>query len=148
VTNWSPDGRHLLLGVPNGIQVLPVTSGKSGSSLTPLPFVTDQRETSNGQFSPDGRWVVYQSASQAGGVGIFVEAFPDRGKRQQVAEFGNAPRWRSDGKELYYQVLGGVVTAVDVSEDDGSLQFGPPRTLFGPIISGRPYTYDVSADGK
>ena len=139
-TSWSRDGRYLLL--ENNFQVLPMVPGTLGSPLTPFTVESG----GSAQFSPNGRWVLYQVVS-AGGSAVFVDAFPNGGKRQQIAESGGVPRWRADGKELYYAV-DGVVTAVKVSEVAGSLQFGTPKAILGPIIRGRGYTYDVSSDGE
>jgi serine/threonine protein kinase/Tol biopolymer transport system component len=156
VTSWSHDGRHLLLA-GEGVRALALTPEAPGLSSEPLAFATERVQdgdrvlayAQNGQFSPDGRWVAYQ----VGASGIFVDAFPGGGSRRQVSEQGTLPRWRSDQKELYYltssaSVSAGMVTAVEVSESGGLLQFGASRAIMGPLASGRPYSYDVAANGE
>ena len=93
------------------------------------------------------RWVAYQAIVGASGVnGIFVEAFPGGGTRQQVAARGTLPVWSADGKALFY-ADDNMLTVVDASEVDGALRFGPPRPIM-PIITGRGYSYDVARDGR
>jgi len=127
-----------------GIDVLPLVPEKSGVPLTPFTF--ESGVSSNAQISPDGRWVLYQVLA-TGGFAVVVDAFPKGGKRQQIAESGTLPRWRADGKELFYTV-NGIVTAVEVSEVAGALQLGTPKAILGPILTGRGPSYDISADGE
>src|SRR5262249_7019062 len=151
VRAWSRDGHYLLLD-GGGVSVLLLAPENSGSQHTPFPFASDHvaplgQKPQGPALSPDGRWVAYF----LGGKGTFVDAFPRGGKRQQVSEGGTLPRWRPDGKELNYlasSASGGMLTAVDVSEVGGSLQFGARRGILGPLIGGRGYPYDVSADGQ
>jgi Tol biopolymer transport system component len=59
-------------------------------------------QTSDCQFSPDGRWIAYES-DESGRFEIYVRPFPGSGgKRQVSAGSGAQPPWRHDGKELYY----------------------------------------------
>jgi len=142
-SSWSRDGRYLLMSM-GGIDVLPLVPEKSGVPLTPFTF--ESGVSSNAQISPDGRWVLYQVLA-TGGFAVVVDAFPKGGKRQQIAESGTLPRWRADGKELFYTV-NGIVTAVEVSEVAGALQLGTPKAILGPILTGRGPSYDISADGE
>lgn len=68
----------------------------------PFPFLQEKFDVGGGQFSPDGRWVAYLS-NESGHSEIFVRSFPGRGGQRQVSVGGgNHPRWRHDGKELFY----------------------------------------------
>src|SRR5204862_7360273 len=77
------------------------------------------------------------------------------GKWQVSVDGGNSPRWRRDGRELFFmaQISRGKMMAVDVKSVGTSLEFGPPRALFDSdyvnLSAGHPYkTYAVTADGQ
>ena len=103
-------------------------------------------------ISPDGKWLAYAS-DETGNWEIFVTTFPQgEGKWQISRGGGTQPRWRSDGKEIFYENPTGVLTAVPVNTQSG-FSTGVPVALFQ--IHGRPqisstdtFTYDVSLDGQ
>ena len=102
-------------------------------------------------FSPDGRYVAYQS-SESGQFQVYVVPFGDRqGKWQVTSNTGGLPKWSSDGKELYYVELANgsfSIVAVPVKEQGDQLQFGNPQTLSSKMnVASIPF-YDVSPDGK
>ena len=74
----------------------------------PLPIVNAPFEERQGQFSPDGRWVAYQS-NESSRSEIYVQPFPgvSGGKWQVSKAGGTQPRWRHDGKELFFISLDG-----------------------------------------
>jgi Tol biopolymer transport system component len=132
VEDWSADGKYLLYNyaVPHSahLYVLPMAGDRK-----PVPFVDIDFYTSEGQFSPDGRWVAYRS-TEAGSQEVYVQGFnlnpsQPRGKWQISTAGGELPRWRGDGKELYYH-LGDGYFAVDVKTDGKSFQAGIPKSLF------------------
>jgi len=107
---------------------------------------------SRGVFSPNGRWIAYES-DESGKKEIYVQTFPASGAKWQISVSGGSqPRWRRDGKELFF--LGGdrKVTAVEVNIDAPGFVHGAPRALFETRISKgdeRPGNqYVVSADGQ
>jgi len=114
------------------------------------------------QFSPDGKWVAYTgaSASSQSGAGttdymatdIVIAPFPGPGGRIQVSTTSGAqPRWRADGKELYYIDLDRNLVAVPIAFRDGKLIPGVPHVLFRTRIFGTRvvlFQYAVSSDGK
>lgn len=74
----------------------------------PLPYLQTPFREHLGQFSPDGRWVAYFS-NESGGYQIYVQGFPKSGAKFMVSAGGGVrPRWRRDGKELYYLFPGRV----------------------------------------
>src|SRR5262249_33677243 len=75
---------------------------------------TDPLE-SQGRFSPNGKWIAYESY-EAGVSAIWVQSFPPTGAKWQISNLGLEPRWRADGKELYY-ITRGKLTAVRVRTD-------------------------------
>ena len=101
-TSWSPDGRSLLythLSPKTGVDVwvLPMAGDPK-----PWSFLNSTFNERTGAFSPDGHWVAYQS-DESGRVEVYVRPFPGPGGQWQVSTAGGKdPRWRPDGKELYY----------------------------------------------
>ena len=128
--SWSPDGRFLLF-----VQLNPET----GSDLCVLPLAGEKRpfplantvfDEDNGQFSPDGRWVAYQS-NESGKNEIYVQSFPDPGSKLLVSTGGGiAPRWRPDGKELFYIAPDSTLMAVPMQSTGEVLKPGVPAALF------------------
>ncbi|HEY3926857.1 MAG TPA: protein kinase [Candidatus Koribacter sp.] len=145
----SSDGKYMLymrhdLSANNDwdIYALPL-SGEP----TPIPQVTTQFREVIPVFSPDGHWIAYQS-NESGVMQIYMKSFPgESGKYQVSTGGGQAPRWRGDGKELFFQGSEGIY-AVDVRENGAALQLGTPHLLFKANLVG-PATgpFSPSADG-
>lgn len=116
------------------------------------PFIETRGSDRTGQISPDGKWVAYAS-TESGDWEIYVTTFPGGVGKWQVSRGGGTePRWRGDGKELYYIGQSGMLMAATVSTD-GGFSSGTPAALFQ--LRGRPhvsstdqYTYDVTHDGQ
>ena len=121
----SPDGKNLLFG-RGGIMRLPLEGEKK-----PVPYLQTKFQEGRGVFSPDGRWVAYQS-DESGRMEIYIQGFPEsRGKWQVSAEGGSAPHWRADGKELYW--LGSRITdvvAASIELQAAAVKSGRPELLF------------------
>jgi hypothetical protein len=127
--------------------VLPNPLGPSGASK-PYPFIRTQFNELNAQFSPDGKWVAYES-DESGRFEIYATPFPVPGGKRQVSTGGGRyPRWRSDGKEIFYTTESGRLTAAEVTEKGDTLAVGAITPLFGALQMGTGYRYDVSADGQ
>jgi Tol biopolymer transport system component len=143
----SPDGKVLLVdnNTPQGeedILAFPLEGGKAS------PFVAGPFAQWGGMFSPDGRWVAY-SSDESGRPEIYVTSFPRaEGKWQISSGGGEGPRWRQDGRELYY-VGGGRIMAVAL-DTEGGLRIGATAALFASrrVGTGPGPFYDVTADGK
>ena len=152
-TDWSPDGRFLLYTISEtaatftDLWVLPSDGRK------PSPFVQSRFIEQDGRFSPDGRWVAYTS-DQSGAMEVYVRAFsPDfsggsaspGGSVLVSRGGGGAPRWRGDGKELFYLAPDGKMMSAEVTPGP-EFRGGTPAPLFqtpsGTIVG------DVTADGK
>jgi Tol biopolymer transport system component len=152
--DWSPDGRFLLfarMDAKTGIDlwVLPLEDERK-----PLPFVCTDFESDNGQFSPDGLWVAYQS-NESGRVEIYVQPFPGPGGKWMISIGGGiAPRWRRDGKELFCIAPDGRLMAVPIREAGQSLKAGAPAALFQTriVFSGitvrQKHQYSVAPGGR
>ena len=130
----------------------------------PVPFLRTEfservarakRRGNTGRFSPDGHWIAYES-TESGQREIYVLPFPvpaDGGGKSMVSQGGGAePRWRRDGKELFYVSPEGQVMASQVSVNGATFQPGIPRALFKAqfVVGGVDrilQAWDVSADG-
>ena len=102
------------------------------------------------QLSRDGKWIAYTS-DESGRAEVYIQAFPQAGFKLRIsANGGSQPRWRDDGRELYY-LAGGAIFAVTV-ELGPTPAAGPPQKLFDvltPDLSlSSPFVYDVSSDGR
>jgi len=127
-----------------------IENGELGESVK---LVGTSSVESQGQLSSDGKWLAYYS-DESGDGQVYVRAFPSGGETWKVSP-GSAqePRWRADGKELYYLSSSGL-TAVTVAPDGhGGLRFGAPQKLFD--YQGRHivpqqniWSYSPSSDGK
>ena len=104
-------------------------------------------------FSPDGRWVAYQS-DESGRYEIYVRAFPGPGGQWQISTAGGIqPRWRPGGRELYYIAPDGTLMAAPVGVNGATIEAGRPVALFRTRIVGvgdigLGTNYDVSRDGR
>ncbi|HTR45755.1 MAG TPA: protein kinase, partial [Verrucomicrobiae bacterium] len=159
-TDWSRDGRFVLYNstnpqTKNDIWVLPLTGDKK-----PAPFLKTEFNEAEGHFSPDGRFIAYQS-DESGRNEIYVRTFsPDAlasgtntgGKWQISAGGGAGPRWRRDGKELYYISSDGKLMEADVAAGP-NFQSAAPKSLFslsGPRADpgiGISAVWDAAPDG-
>ena len=144
--DWSRDGKHVLFGKTNELWYL------SWPERVVKPLLQAKWTVQNAQFSPDGRWMAYAS-NETGKMEIYVSPFPNgNGKWQVSSGGGQEPRWRQDGKELFYLSADGKMTAVAVTTGP-SVKAGSPVALFQthrrqPISSQDVFSYDVSGDGQ
>jgi len=139
VKGVSPDGKHLLFGL-NDILVLPLEGEKK-----PAPYVQTKFIELGGAFSPDGRWVAYTS-DESGRREVYIQGFPERrGKWQVSADGGELPRWRADGKELYWTGLDfRTVMAAPVELQAAEVKAGRGEALF----RGAGFNVEPSRDGR
>ncbi len=149
--SWSTDDRQILCSLQpaeggSDLVLIDASSGKE------TPFLMSKASETNGQISPDGKWVAYAS-NESGDWEIYVTTFPNAEGKWQVSRGGGTePRWRGDGKEIYYIDPKGILTAVPASTG-GTFSAGTPSPLFpirgrAPISSTDLFTYDVARDGN
>jgi hypothetical protein len=159
--DWSRDGRFLLYAKVDpktncDLWVLPLaTDGTRGG--TPAPFANSAFNEDQGQFSPDTHWIAYVS-DESGRFEVYVRPFPvppGGGSKTQVSRGGGMqPRWRRDGKELFYFSLDGNLMAVDATQGP-MFKAGVPRSLFRSHIARHgkeppldSFAWGVTPDGK
>jgi serine/threonine protein kinase len=145
----SPDGRFLLYGNliagRNTTWVLPLDAEQEPFSLVG----SEDFGTAANQFSPNGRWVAYRS-DETGRFEVYATPFPGPGRSVQIsADGGAAPRWRSDGKELFYLSSDGKLLSVEVDSEGERLELGEVRELFdAPQLTSNAFDYLVTPDGE
>jgi dipeptidyl aminopeptidase/acylaminoacyl peptidase len=156
--DWSPDGRSILFAdqspsrrPPRELWRVPVDGDRAPEPLEATPV-----SRSDGRFSPDGRAVAFVS-TETGGPEVVIAPLLGPGRRQQVSTGGGlAPRWRKDGRELFYFSPSGRMMAADLGPAPGR-DAATPRELFtlpggaglwesSPLIAG--IRYDVDARGE
>jgi Tol biopolymer transport system component len=128
VSDWSADGKYILFtsrGDESGWNVWAVPSD---GERKPIPIVKTPFAELWATFSPDGKYIAYQS-NESGRAEIYVREFPEaRNKWQVSTEGGTEPYWRRDGRELFYRA-GSRVMAVPV-QAGATFIAGTPAPLF------------------
>jgi len=120
-----------------------------------IPLLNSTFHESHAQISPDGKWLAYHS-DRSGQYEIYVKPFPSgEGVWQVSSNWGGAPRWRGDGKEIFYYSAAdnGKIMAVPVKAAGNTFEHGVPRELFDSGWFSLPHStnyhvYDVSRDGQ
>jgi serine/threonine protein kinase/Tol biopolymer transport system component len=150
--DWSKDGRFILYQESDGktrdLWALPMTA----TDRKPIVVAKTPFDELNGQFSPDGRWVAYET-NESGQFEIVVQPFPSPTAKWQVSTAGGVqPRWRKDGKELYFYSLDGKLMASSVTTTGATFVAAPPVALFpvalAPGAGTNKQEYMVSRDGR
>jgi serine/threonine protein kinase len=152
-TSISRDGRWLLFTqadpkTKDDIWVLSNPGGGPGDRKASR-FLNTEFNESEARFSPESetpRWVAYTSDESRQNQ-VYVREFSQNGRRTQVSAAGGTnPRWRADGKELFFAAPDGTVMSVDVTPG-ATFQASAPKTLFR-VPSGLLPNWDVTGDGK
>ncbi len=164
VSDWSADGRYVLALRGGAADAAAGWAGGAdigyldlkAEEIKLVPFLATRFQESEAAFSPNGRWVAYQS-NESGRTEVYVRPFPAAGGRWQVSDEGGAyARWAANGRELYYRTDEGIMV-VSIT-DDGSFTASRPRLLTagnflggstGVAVAGSTFAdYDVAPDGR
>jgi len=145
----SPDGRTIAYTLSEAETGSNLYARPLAGSAPPRAIRATRADEQRATFSPDGRWIAYQS-DETGRPEVYVEAFPGPGERFQIsADGGRDPLWARNG-ELFSRH--GNELRVVATRTGGAFEFDAPRTLFAfPIMAGEGYRmqpYDVSRDGR
>jgi len=144
--DWSRDGKYILYTRGPDLWVVTVPD------LTSRLYLKAASVLRNGQFSPDGKWVAYAS-NESGKWEIYVTSFPHpQGKWQVSTGGGEQPRWRGDGKELFYLSSDNKMMVAPVTPG-AKFDSGTPIALFQAnpreqVSLNDVFVYDVRRDGK
>jgi serine/threonine-protein kinase len=155
-TSWSGDGRSIAIagmGQNGNFDVTMLTLDDKKVQ----PLLTSSFRETDAAISPDGRWVAYTS-NESGRLEVYVRPYPAGAGRWQVSDTGGGfPRWAGNGRELFYRVDDGIMSASIEAVGD-SIRTGKPTRLFagafrggvtGISIGGNTFAdYDVSADAQ
>lgn len=148
-SDWSADGRNILVSLPVPSNGYDVWSLSLDAQRKFSPFVRSAGDQMHANFSPDGRYVAY-SSNESGRFEVFIQPFPLGDQKWQVsAGGGREPRWRKDGREIYFLSLDHKLMAASVSPGP---VFGLPNALFqtraATGITPFRTQYEPSADGQ
>jgi Tol biopolymer transport system component len=149
--DWSKDGRFVLYTQDSSELKEDLFARHAAGNDTPIVIAATEAREFDGRFSFDARWVSYVS-NETGTDEVYVQPFPPTGGKWQVSSGGgHSPRWRADGRELFYLSSSGDMEVVSITAGP-SFVASAPRTLFtmAGIAPGSPgnTSYEVTRDGQ
>ena len=143
--DWSRDGRYAAFCEMNPQSKIDIWILPMGAGAKPYPLLHTAFNEDSPQFSPDVRRMAYVS-DETGRNEVYVAAFPNATAKWQIStQGGSIPRWRSDGKELFYLAADGHLMAVAITTSGSQLQWSAPKALFAMTALGS--SYDVAPGG-
>jgi Tol biopolymer transport system component len=148
--DWSIDGRWLLYRTQGQSTNADLWMLRFDNGRKPEAVLTSAAEEREGRFSPDGKWIAFVS-SESGTLQVFVQALPISGPKRQVSiAGGHQPRWRGDGKELFFLSETRDAMAASIAAANGTLEVGAPQRLFPTTAASfaERNSWDVARDGQ
>jgi Tol biopolymer transport system component len=152
-SDWTPDGKYLVLSErlfsagKLRIALLLVTDNRAPEPIIEVPGAN----VDSGLVSPDGKWIAYRS-DESGKNEVYISSFPKPlGKLQVSSDGGSTPRWKRDGKELYYLTPDNKLVAAQINYAGSSVQVVATRVLFqtsATLTLTGGTQYDVTPDGS
>ena len=159
-TSWSSDGRFVAYNTTApGQNLTELWIVPTSRDRKPVAFLSGSFNVGQGQFSPDGRWMAYGS-DESGRPEVYVTPFPAGGTKWQISSAGGtSPRWRRDGKEIFYLSADSKLTSVEVNGSTSVFQAAAPHTLFPVLLktgasrldlnpTNEQISYDAAPDGR
>jgi eukaryotic-like serine/threonine-protein kinase len=132
--DMSYDGKWIVYEQPgqktaNDLWLLPLDGDRK-----PVPYLQTPFDEMTARFSPDGRWMAYQS-NESGRFQVHVQTVEPSGAKYQISSSGGTePQWQRDGKELFYVSADRTLTAVPVKLG-ATVETGTPQPLFSVILA-------------
>jgi DNA-binding winged helix-turn-helix (wHTH) protein/Tol biopolymer transport system component len=146
--SWSADGRFLLYQTFDPKTKFDAWILPLGGDPKPFPFLKTEFNETFSQFSPDGRWIAYTSDESRRNE-VYVLPFPGPGAKRQISTSGGQlPRWRGDGKEIFFIAPDNKLMAAEVNGQGAMFEVGTVRPLFEAQKTAPGYFYDVTSDGQ
>ena len=147
-TDWSSDQRFVLYTFSGTFpRTLDIWALPLFGDRKPFPVAQTEFSEMQGTFSPDGRWIAY-TTDETGQPNVYVQPFPGAGGKQRISPNGGRnPRWRADGRELFYLDATGTMTAVPIDMAATS-PAGLPKALFPAGVISASNMYAVTRDGR
>ena len=148
-TDLSRDGKFAVFSRSSSGTGMDVWTVALAGDRNPVVFVQTPATEDNGVFSPDTKWIAYDSTESGGRPEVYIRPFPAAAGQIRVSRDGGVqPMWRADGKELFFLGLDNMLTAVAVTAGP-QLSVGVPRPLFPfPLTTVQRRAYAVSRDGS
>lgn len=148
----SPDGQFLVYSTGGGqhfkLWRLPLTPDAPGDALKPVPFRNTRFDESAAQISRDGRWVAYDT-TESGRIEVYIAPFARPTEKYQISTNGGMlPRWRPDGKGIYFQEPGWSIQEADLQFRGEQVEVTGVRSVFAKAAAPGGYGYIVSPDGQ
>jgi serine/threonine-protein kinase len=154
--SWHPSGKYLAYGQQSpdtgfDLMILPLerNSAMEWKPGTPTVFLKTPAVEQNPEFSPDGRWLAYQS-DESGRGEAYVRTFPNGDRKWQISSAGGGyPVWSPTGHSLFYGMLDGQIMEVPFTVAGDVFQPEKPRP-WSPVrfSTGLYRRYDIHPDGK
>lgn len=130
----STDGRYAMYDTAAGLPTTQLFALPLFGDRKPVAVVQGNFGAGSAQFSPNGRYVAYNS-NETGREEVYVQTFPQQAGRWEISTAGGIqPMWRRDGKELFFLTPDEKLMAVDVNTASAAFQAGIPRELFQPKL--------------
>ncbi len=147
-TDWSTDGRFVAYSSNSSTAKTSVWILPRFGERKPYVFLQGDHNVGEARFSPDGRWLAYTS-DESGRAEIYVTTFPQAASKWQVSVAGGtSPKWRRDGKELFYLAADSRLMAVEVDTSGVIFQVGDVRPLFQVLLRTGPSRFDLSSTSE
>ena len=116
----------------------------------PVPFLQTPSDERHASFSPDGRWMAYDS-NESGSYQVYVRAFPDKGGKWQISNNGGQyPTWSRNGHELFFRTEDNQIMVASYAVKSDTIAADKPRVWSEKRIAniGMIANYDLAPDGK
>lgn len=150
-SHWSADVILFSRASNLGAKQMDIWALQTSGEQSAAELLTSPARKVGAKLSPDRRWIVY-TTDESGRDEVIVQPYPALDHKLPIStRGGSSPRWRSDGREIFYVDPNGMINAVEVVASDGnSLELGESREIFAlaPAADAPVFDYEVTANGE